>query len=142
MLPDQCDFCNQFLDEDEELIPVYFGSPPTPQPIHLKGYHDKGPSRPGSTRRREAVLRGKEIGEYFALIDALRSSDLVEFDTYRSVEEVKPSGEVSIEPNALQKLDSVINEQKAAAEVRIHADFDEPEPDMMVCEHCEEAING
>lgn len=143
MLPDECDFCGQVLDEDEELIPVFVGSPPTPKPIHLQGFSEHPHSRYSQHGGdlSDVRLRGNTLGEYLALVDALESSDFVEFKMSAMVREVRAVGGAShsleIEADAPTRLDTRLDDKKAGASVRVEAKFDEPEPDLRVCEFCE-----
>lgn len=137
---DECDFCGNILDKDEELTPIFIGNPPAPKPIHLQGFSEQPTNRKGD----QMYASGYTVGEYLAIIDALESADIINFDTYAETRTVESVGglidDKNIEPSPRQCFQSTIDENKAGARVRIKPKFDEPEPDMQVCKFCKEAI--
>lgn len=131
-LPDQCDFCDQELEEDEELEPIYIGSPPQPKPQRLKSFKDK-------SDRFEYQIQGRSISAHAALYEMLDSEDNIDLKLSDEVMECDPNefvGKLDT-PSNREAFDSNINRDKAAARLTIYPDFgDSRLPDMEVCPLC------
>lgn len=148
-LPDECDFCDQPLDEDEELVPVYVGEPPTPKPRRLQGFakHHRATRTSGYMSRqdlRDVRIYGHTVGEFAALLNALQSADGVDITMSPEVREVRSIGGerhmVSSSPDTPSRVETDLNREKAGARINIDAEHEPAEPDLMLCEYCAESF--
>ena len=139
----ECDFCGQFLDDEEELIPIYAGDPPEPRPHTARGsaeIDERVIARTTGANHgmNDVQILGYTAGEIAAILDALKRSDMISIKTERAVEEVRA---VSGEVKALAKTS--IDSGKIGAYVGVDAPkLSEPEPDLEVCRFCYESISG
>jgi exoribonuclease R len=100
ILPDECDFCGQILEEDEDLHPVWVGEQPDPKPVFARATAKKDRRVMGrDTRRRDAVrerpdleVLGRPMGQVVALMEALGRSDAIEVDYKDAVRELRAVG--------------------------------------------------
>lgn len=129
-LPDECDFCGQSLDEDEELVGVWTGDPPLPKARSARATADK-PTRGAPP----PTVLGRSAPEWKALTKALSGAG-VEVSTTPKVATSDPVVSETPDPTPL-----VLDKSKAGATVRVEPGFEEPEPDLLVCELCEEAFS-
>lgn len=135
----ECGFCGQFLDNEEELIPIYAGDPPKPQPQTARGFVEADRQVIGRRGEMgEVQVLGYEVDEIAAILDALERSDMIEFETKRAVEEVRAVGG---EVKAL--AEATVDSSKVGAAVTVDApQLSDPEPDLEVCRYCFESFAG
>lgn len=117
----KCDHCGQVLDEGEELASVYIGEPPQPKEQRLKATNIKSRGRKYGYKHSPA--------EYKALYKALTAAPNID---------VCLSGYINNVDNT--KLDVKRNDNRAAALITIQPQINEREPDLEVCEYCEESL--
>lgn len=142
-LPDECDFCMQEVDEDEELVPVFVGGPPRPEARRATATAEKaGPPRVRGdgpiTAGPEPVVLGRTASEWKALSRALEDAG-VDFETQGTVVAVEPDAVLATEARPMRAARTTWTNQSGAS-VTVEPGFEEPEPDMMVCELCVEAF--
>jgi len=112
ILPDECDFCGQVLEEDEELHPVWVGEQPDPKPVFARATAEKDRRVMGRSvsRRDDALPRddiqvlGRPMGQVVALMEALERSDAIQVDYKDAVQELRAVG--SETPDALVEMSS------------------------------------
>lgn len=157
ILPDECDFCGQVLEEDEDLHPVWVGEQPHPKPVFARATAEKDRRVMGrDTRRRDDVrerpdleVLGRPLGQVIALMEALGRSDAIEVDYKDAVQEVRAVGSES--PDALvdmsapadaklQRLTAEEDHGKVGVEIRVEPEVERPDPDLEVCEFCKESF--
>jgi hypothetical protein len=153
-LPDECDFCNRVLDEDEELTPIWIGDSTEPQREVVRKTAGKVAQKVGAQARNGSrVVLNRDIGQVKALLDAVQSADMLTVSYKQSVmEEVRGVG--SEDPQALvdggsltddpPTYDEVFNENydKVGVELSIESEPQEKDPDLEVCEHCEDSLSS
>lgn len=153
-LPDECDFCDRVLEEDEELTPIWIGGSPEPQGEVVRKTADKVAQKVGAQARNgNTVVLNRDIGQFKALLDAVQSADMLTVSYKQAVmEEVRGVG--SEDPQALVEggsltdeppsYDEAFNENhdKVGVELSIEPELEEKEPDLEVCEHCENSLNS
>jgi len=134
--PEECDFCELPRDEerDEEFVKLHLGDPPQPKRVTARGITD-------------STMMRREDGRFQALKNALDDMPEVEYKVFDRVEEVKAiGGDVHFAKNAGASDEpyytSDINNDKTAAEVGIHPEAREVEPDAMVCQECAEMFRN
>lgn len=131
MIDKQCDFCNMWLDDDEELYPVYIGKGSIQKEFsagvsdadsEVVGYrHDSGLSG--------VQILGRPVDEIEAILNALDNSSKIQLDTSRSVMPIHSVGEYNTDftydPDSTKTGAKIVIQHK-----------DEREPDMMICSFC------
>lgn len=134
--PEECDFCEMPRDEerDGEFVKLHLGDPPQPRPVSSRAIID-------STMRRREDARSR------ALMDALDEMPEAEYKIHDAVDEVKTiGGDVHFAKGAGASDEpyytSDINHDKCAAEVMVHPEAREVEPDAMVCQECAEMFRN
>lgn len=132
LLDRECGFCGQLVDDGEDLEPVFVGRSPTPGPQVLRGLAEH-PTQGGLSDIR---IRGHSVGEFLALLDALKTADGTDVEMCKRVRMVENVEFGEVPPDVPAKVDTEIDEGKAAATVTIEPSFDEPAADLHVCEHC------
>lgn len=136
-LPDECDYCDQTLDEDEQLHPVYVGERPDPKPIEARATTAKRRDVVGY--RKSAVddvqVLGRPVDELTALIKALEGARGFEIEAKPSVMEVHEFGD--LQP---QMVDAPANDSKVGVKVTATPDPPSDTPDMMVCDYCKNEL--
>jgi len=150
ILPDECDFCGQVLDEEDELHPVWVGEQPDPKPTFARATAEKDRRVMGrSVRRRDDALPrddmqvlGRPMGQVVALMDALDGSDAIQVDYKDAVQELRAVGSES--PDALVETSFTAEEDhgKVGVEVRADPKVERPDPDMEVCPYCKEEFQN
>lgn len=138
-----CDFCDEPLEEDEELEPVFIGEPPEAKSRIIKGIAPKDFGPHSSAR-----YKGKLMGELAAVYEGLLEHDAVEVETNRLVREV--TGEVPVyapdevpAPKDIDTPDTQLRDDKCGATIKV-----EPrtspyrKPAMRVCPYCASSLRG
>lgn len=134
-LPDECDFCDRWLEEDEDLVPIFIGGPPEPKPWYVKEVVDK----PNT----DVFVLGKTAGEWKALLKGLESQSGISVSTSEFVDEVTPENvRVSGQTEHFDTPPVSRRDDKAGATVKIEANTSEPKPDLQVCEFCAKSIKN
>lgn len=137
-LPDECDFCGQWLDEDEELEPVYVGEMPNPRTQYIEEVVDKGGTSHHLAHGPPRVL-GREPAEWKALLQALQKTDNIEVEISRHVYHPPQMVKVKSDPENIPEFDAHIDDEKAGVTIRIEPRLPfEPTPDLEVCQFCAE----
>lgn len=138
MIDKQCDFCNMWLDdEDEELYPIYVGKSNT-QKIYSTGISNADSNVIGY-RKHDGLngvqVLGYPVNEIEAILDALDNCPNIELDTDRNVTPVHSIGEFN--------TDFTHDPDSTKTGAKIFVEFkDEREPDMMVCSFCKEKFQN
>lgn len=146
ILPSECDFCGQVLDEEDELYPVWVGEQPDPKPVFARATAEKDrrvmgrsvSGRDDALPRDDMQVLGRPMGQVVALMDALEHSDAIEVDYKEAVEEVYSVQSTS--PEAL--VETHRDEGKVGAEIRVEPEVERPDPDMEVCPYCKEEFQN
>jgi hypothetical protein len=127
-----CDFCNLSTEEDEELEPIYVGSPPEPKPVHL--------SATASKPRNDYHLLEKSVAVYEAMEKALRNSDHVALSTAEHTLEPRATHEKPFEQGIKGDVsfDDTVNYDEAGVKMALKPRRTEPKPDARVCRDCAE----
>jgi hypothetical protein len=152
-LPDECDFCDRVLEEDEELSPVWIGSMPDPHTEVARETAEKVNKRVGANSvQGNPLVLGRPIGQIKALLQALDSLESVNveykdrvMDSVYSIADTQPQAMISMEEEdtaTIPSLDKEVNADKVGVSVTISPESHTPQPDLEVCEFCEESLNS
>lgn len=153
-LPDECDFCNRLLEEDEELTPIWIGDSPEPQREVVRKTAEKTNQQFGAeTVNGNHVLIHRDVGKVKSLLNAVHESNTLKVSYKEAViEEVRGLGDEDpqalIEDKSLTEepptYDEVFNDNhnKVGVKLSIEPELQEQEPDLEVCEHCEDSLNS
>lgn len=144
-----CDFCGRILDGGEELTPIFIGEPPSPKGITAKGIAPKRRETVGYSSGEfdelmgtRSQLLGLPVDELEALVKAITTSEHFEYSSARAVQECPPKMVVPTTDGKPDSFDSEIDDSKVSATVKASLPEDMYEPDMMVCEYCEESLQS
>lgn len=138
-----CDFCELMIEEDEELEPVFVGTPPKPTPHTLREVADRDGRHTTRVGGNELRMLGRPIGYYQALYSALQSSDDIQIKESMNVEEVRSVGgdthyadlEHGSVPDMTQ-FETRTREKKVGVSIRIAPKEVKQDEDAMVCPNC------
>jgi hypothetical protein len=143
---EECQWCEQVLDDGEKLYPVWIGSPPQPEVTRAKGFVPKSVKSEtvafGSEDGGVQVL-GKPIDEIHAIINAIESCDEMELKTYRRVEEAFGVDRVTQNPKT--EIESRTNTrvaQEVSARIVVKPTVKDKSPDIKVCKYCKEMLQN
>lgn len=138
-LPQECDFCDRALDEDEELTPIYVGSPPGPRPAEARATAEKQRKVVGRRADPDSDLEvlDRPLDEIVALLKAIDTSDRFTLEAKQAVAEVYATGE-----EQPVQFDTDVNYDKVGVTLRAEPKPSNQVPDMMVCEFCAEGLSG
>lgn len=150
----ECPLCEQPVGNDEESRGVWTEAPrartdttrataPKVEERAMAYGTDDGPGR------LDIEVLGKPVDEVVALIKALDSNGLVEYDTSPEVMEVRAVGGEKLElsgpedggPRRGSYLDTDVDGDKAGASVRVEPP-EPPDPDAVFHEECYDTIFG
>lgn len=147
-----CDHCGQMLEEDDELVPVWLGHLPKPSGERVKSVADKNAKTIGYEKGGVGVstveVLDKTVDELELMMDLIEKSDMVEMNIKRSVYEHRAVGgethftEVNLDETGMTRFESHRDDMKVGGKLTVQPQRDEPDPDLMVCEYCEESISG
>jgi len=137
-----CDFCNESLEEDEELHPIFIGKPPKAKPVRIEqsqkkmekniGYRSQ--SKHGfehGMNNESMVILGRPADEISAILKGLEGHPKVRIDSGRQV--VTPSFE-------MDDRSDQFNEEVVGINITIEPNQRIPSPDLEVCPVCEEGL--
>ena len=135
-----CDFCDEPLEEDEELHPIYVGEIPSPKPIIAKAEKEKIKKNIAGYKLDEygeTKVLSKPIDEIDAIMEAIEGCKEIEIKTARRVMEPVP---LEQEPDLKTTRDfgSSTNDSKVGATVTVRPEPPRVTPDMEVCKICKE----
>lgn len=142
-LPDECDFCDQVLDDDEDLVPVWVGEPSEPKTECVQKVQKKPSRRVGGDER---FIFNKPASEWIALWRALQECESVDVHTADRVLEPDPVWARVDERPMIQTdgggFDDDVNDDKAGATVTVKPPSGHDDPDMELCEYCAESFRA
>lgn len=146
ILPDECDFCGQSLEESEELHPLWVGEQPDPKPVFARATEQKDrrvmgrsvSARDAAHKPEDIQVLGRPMGQVLALMEALDGSDAIEVEYKEAVRELRTFG--STEPQKLVQTEE--DHDKVGVTVRVDPEVERPDPDMEVCEFCKEKFES
>jgi hypothetical protein len=135
-----CGFCDRQLEEDEELHPVFIGSPPEPEPMVFTDVTDD----PESLR----MFLGHETVYLRILLDIIRMNENIEMMKIDRVvenefiQEDHPDLMEDVDGNeeVTKMIDSWVDTGKSGLKLEVKPDFGQPEPDLEVCPNCESSL--
>lgn len=143
----ECDFCERWLDDEEDLHPIYVGEQPTPEPVRASAQKpEMGEMQTvgyGPENGNIQVL-GRSVDEIAAILDAVEGSNEMQLNVYRSVfEQQRFDGKLGFEKGEVGnrvKGDIEFEENKSliSAEVVVRPEGADREADMEVCGYCKE----
>lgn len=136
----ECDLCGQVLDEDEELEPVFVGSPP-----EQKSRRNSETVKECDKRVGNSDYRGRRFDYYVGLDKVVENMDGVQARFIPQVMEtdfqrMEDVGNLKRDPKATVTFDQNVREDLVAVELVVEPDLREPEPDLRVCEFCRESL--
>jgi hypothetical protein len=149
----KCDFCREFLEDDEELSPLFIGEEPEPEGVTSRVFVEEIEL---FARWGEVPLR-QPIDVSNGIIKAIESSNNLDFEVRRFVEgpfDCWSSSNISnfLDDFEVEKVsdrlgagmgvqeDVNLQEYEDVIAVRVEAtpEKDKREPDIEVCEYCRE----
>lgn len=131
-----CDFCDLAVEEDEELVPMYIGTQPTPRKRILS-----------ETRKKKSrYLLGKSSASYIALYEALQNCPDIRVKLSEAVCEpssMKTWEEINSQPvTGDMSSDHTVNHDKCGARVIIEPRSVNSRPDAEFCDTCAERFRN
>ena len=135
-LPDECDFCERALDEDEDLVPVFVGTPEQPKSFAATGTAEKLPDVVAyrSNNMDDVQVLGHSVDELSALLSAIQNDDRFEIDVCQSVD---MAGVVGGDPVMMEvPVSDKVGVRLKACPREIHH-----VPDMELCSFCAESFS-
>lgn len=147
-----CDHCGQMLEEDDELVPVWLGHLPKPDGERVKSVAEKRPKTIGYDTGEVGLdtveVMNRPLDELELMLSLIEKSDMVDLNIKRSVYEHRAVGgethfaEVNLDDAGMTRFESRRDDMKVGGKLTVQPQRDEPDPDLMVCEYCEESISG
>jgi len=143
-LPPECDFCGQWLDEDEELHPIFVGEPPEPKAVTARATAEADQRVMGrqvdnsGLPRDDIQVLGRPMGQVKALMEALETHSNIEVAYQEAVQEVHSVG-LSEQPEAIV---ADYDSDRVGVHVHVEPRSHNPEPDMMVCDFCKDEFQS
>lgn len=143
-LPDECDFCDQQLDDGEELVPIWIGEPAEPDTEMSQDVVEKPKADGNRLGGMEPRILNKPASEWLALWGALETSECIEVNT---ADRVLEPPEPKVSPQAVidstqESFDEHVNRDKAGATVKVKPPKGHSEPDLEVCQFCSESLRS
>jgi hypothetical protein len=142
----QCEFCDRWLDESEELTPVWIGEQPEPKPITTRTVEEKDRRLIGKSKaspRDGTMVLGRPIDEVKCLMAAVEQSPVIDARYKQAVHTVQAVGEKTSQQIAgANEFDSYLDTEKVGVSLRVQPENDVPSPDLRVCEYCERSLKG
>lgn len=149
-LPDECEFCDRVLDENEGLTPVFIGGRTKPKPVIARATAEKQREVIGC--RTGSGLDGVEtlnrpVDELSAIIQALEGCNAIDIDAKGAVKEVYTIGEreprkfVSESAKGVD-FDHDVDRSKVGVTITTQPRERCETPDLEVCEFCAESLRG
>lgn len=131
--PDVCDFCDLSMDEDEELVELNVGSPPSPKPIRAEATEKL---------KRYDSFDGSAYGRaLLGALDGLRCADVSRMSAVEEVEFVGGDASVvDMSTDFVTQFETTRRDDMVAVRVKIQPELERYTPDAMVCEDCADEL--
>jgi hypothetical protein len=132
----ECDFCNQILDDDDELVPIFIGEPPEPESQRVTAQEKRKSGGP--------MIFGKRTSQWVALYNALHSAPniSVEMNDHVLRADAPDLPVMCLDPENAQTAfddpDVAVTKDRDTSQaiIEIEPNTEQPDPDLEVCQYC------